>query len=225
MSLQPLVTNNQLSSEEILLRTLIAQKLPEDFYLQATLTVARQLLGKILVVLPSDDSDATAGIIVETEGYVGQDDPACHAAVGRTRRNEIMWGESGRAYTYFTYGNHWMFNVVTESADYPAAVLVRAIQPIMGLAAMRDRRGLHLLKSKADERNLTNGPGKLCRAMGIDGTLNGQSLQGPHLYIATCPPELALPAFETVATSRIGISRGLELPWRFYVGGNRYVSK
>lgn len=214
-----------MSTPEIgLLNALIEQKLPPTFYTQPTLELARQLLGKTLICAPPDEA-ATAGIIVETEGYVGHDDPASHAFIGRTHRNDLMWGEPGRAYVYFTYGTHWMLNVVTETADYPAAVLIRAVQPILGLAAMRERRGLQFLKSKPDDRQLTNGPGKLCRAMAIDGTLNGQSFQGPSLLISQTPPDLALPAFQPIHTTRIGISRGQELPWRYYVPGNRFVSR
>lgn len=213
--------------EELSLLSFVERKLPSDFYEPPTLELARQLLGKTLVCVPPDEGEAgaTAGVIVEGEAYIGLDDPASHAFGGRTRRNELMWGAAGFAYVYFTYGNHWMFNVVSEEHGYPAAVLVRAIQPAFGLEVMRERRGLHLLKGKTEDRHLTNGPGKLCRAMLIDGRLNGQSLQGPHLFLAETPPVITLPSFEVVETTRIGISRGKELPWRFYVKGNMYVSK
>jgi DNA-3-methyladenine glycosylase len=162
--------------------------------------------------------------VVEVEGYIGQEDPACHASVGRTRRNEAMWGLSGHAYVYFTYGNHWMLNVVTEPEDYPAAVLIRALQPVFGIEQMRERRHLHLRKSKQDERNLTNGPGKLCQALAITGELNGLSFQSDRLFLAEATPQLALPLFETVASTRIGITRGIDLPWRYYIKDNRFVS-
>lgn len=193
-------------------------KLPPEFYLQPTLEIARQLLGKLLIC------DGVGGLIVETEGYIGQEDPACHAYTGRTRRNETMWNAPGCAYVYFTYGHHWMLNVVTEREDYPAATLIRAIQPVFGLEEMRERRNLLRLKSKTDDRNLTSGPGKLCQALGITGELNGISLQSDRLFLAETPPELALPPFEVVETTRIGLTRGKESPWRYYVKGNPYVS-
>jgi DNA-3-methyladenine glycosylase len=223
----PLVDTTANQDKAGRLPDLIARKLPPAFYEQPTLELARQLLGKTLVCLPLEEGEAgaTAGIIVEVEGYVGAEDPACHAFNGRTRRNETMWGPSGRAYVYFTYGNHWMLNVVTEDDGYPAAALIRAVQPTLGRKVMHERRGLHLLKTKAEDRHLTNGPGKLCQAMAITGKLNGQSLQGPHLFLAETPPDLALPPFELVETTRIGISRGQELPWRYYVKDNRFVSR
>ncbi|MDB5081184.1 MAG: 3-methyladenine glycosylase [Chloroflexi bacterium] len=214
------------SLQEASLPGILSGVIPSAFYEQSTLEIARQLLGKTLVVIPEgDESRATAGIIVETEGYVGPEDPACHAYVGRTRRNDIMWGPPGLAYVYFTYGNHWMINAVTGPDGYAAAALIRAVQPVLGVETMRDRRGLHLLKGKVEDRQLTNGPGKLCQAMGINGSYNGQPLTGPRLYIVETPLSLQLPPFEVVETTRIGISRGKDFPWRYYVKGNRYVSR
>lgn len=214
------------SLQEASLPGILSGVIPSAFYEQSTLEIARQLLGKTLVVIPEgDESRATAGIIVETEGYVGPEDPACHAYVGRTRRNDIMWGPPGLAYVYFTYGNHWMINAVTGPDGYAAAALIRAVQPVLGVEAMRDQRGLHLLKGKVEDRQLTNGPGKLCQAMGINGSYNGQPLTGPRLYIVETPLSLQLPPFEVVETTRIGISRGKDFPWRYYVKGNRYVSR
>ncbi|OJW06344.1 MAG: hypothetical protein BGO39_26075 [Chloroflexi bacterium 54-19] len=186
------------------------------------------MLGKTLLVVPEDAEtadEATAGIIVETEGYLGPDDPASHAFGGRTRRNDIMWGAPGFAYVYFTYGNHWMVNVVTGPEGLAAAVLVRAVQPILGLETMRERRGLHRLKGKKGDQQLTNGPGKLCQALGITGAFNGQALAGPRLYLAETPPAHRLPHFQTIETTRIGITRGVEFPWRFYVKNNAFVSR
>lgn len=203
----------------ITLSALELAKLPPEVYTKPTLEVARLLLGKVLVC------GETAGLIVETEGYVGPDDPACHAYTGRTRRNETMWNAPGHAYVYFTYGNHWMLNIVTEREDYPAAVLLRGVQPVFGLELMRERRNLHLLKGKAEDRFLTNGPGKLCQAFGITGALNGTSLQSDGLFLAEPSPEIALAPFEIIETTRIGITRGVDSPWRYYVKGNRYVSK
>lgn len=222
-----------------------AAALPLEYYGQLTLTVAKDLLGKLLLVVekpeeaeldaPVTIEDLVGGLIVETEGYVGQDDPACHAYRGRTARNGVMWDEPGHAYVYFTYGNYWMINVVTEQAGFPAAVLIRALEPTIGLDKMRARRHLHLLKAapvNPSDRNLTNGPGKLCQALDISRVLNGQPLNGPSLYICdpaklSAIPQLAqtLPNFEMAETTRIGITRGVDLPWRYYVKGNRFVSK
>jgi DNA-3-methyladenine glycosylase len=208
-------------------KNLLERVVPKEYYESATLKIAKEMLGKTLVVAPIEGSleSATAGIIVETEGYVGPEDPACHAYTGLTKRNATMWGAPGNAYVYFTYGNHWMINLVTERDGYPAAVLLRAVEPVHGLELMRARRKLENLKGKPNDRNLTNGPGKMCAAMGINGAFNGLSLQGPHLYIIETPQTVALPPFEMVETTRIGITRGVELPWRYYVKGNKFVSK
>lgn len=214
------------TSLETSLPEMLAGRLPASFYQQSTLEIARQLLGKTLVVMPDGaESEATAGIIVETEGYIGPEDPACHAYNGRTRRNDILWGPPGQAYVYFTYGNHWMVNVVAGPEDYAAAVLIRAVQPLLGLESMRERRGLHRLKGKPEDRQLTNGPGKLCQAMGINGTFNGQSLHGPHLYLTQTPSTAHLAPFEVVVSTRIGITRAVDFPWRYYIKGNRFVSR
>jgi DNA-3-methyladenine glycosylase len=212
-------------SNQHLLAYFQSHKITQDFYRQPTLEAAQQVLGLALVSVSPEGF--TAGIIVETEGYLGHDDPACHAYRGLTKRNEVMWGEPGHAYVYFTYGNHWMVNLVTEEKGYPAAVLIRAVEPVAGLELMRERRNLHLLKSSTrhPDRLLTNGPGKLCQALGISGTLNGSWLEGEQLFLASLPPNLQLPPFNTVQTTRIGISQGQELPWRYYVAQNRYVSR
>lgn len=138
--------------------------LPITFYDRPTLAVARDLLGARLVRIL--DGQCLVGIISETEAYIGEEDLACHARSGKTKRNAVMYGSPGRAYVYFTYGNHWMLNAVTERMDIPAAVLLRAIQPLEGVEIMCQRRG----------GRDTSGPGKLTQALGIDGTLNGANL-------------------------------------------------
>jgi DNA-3-methyladenine glycosylase len=138
--------------------------LPRSFYNRPTLTVARELLGARLVRIL--DGVKLVGLIVETEAYISEKDLACHAKAGRTPRTQVMYGEAGHAYVYFTYGNHWMLNVVTEREGFPAAVLIRAIQPIEGAEVMSQRR---------NGRD-TFGPGKLCQAMGIGKGENGVDL-------------------------------------------------
>src|SRR5574342_534110 len=138
--------------------------LSRDFYNRPTLKVARDLIGTRLVRI--SDSVKLVGLITETEAYISEKDLACHAKAGRTPRTAVMYGEPGHAYVYFTYGNHWMLNVVTEREGFPAAVLIRAIQPIEGAEIMSARRG----------GRDTFGPGKLCQALGITKSENGIDL-------------------------------------------------
>jgi DNA-3-methyladenine glycosylase len=187
--------------------------LPQKFYDRNTLAVARELLGKILVVF--SDGEVTAGRIVETEAY-RENDPACHAWVGKTPRNEIMFGEPGRVYVYFIYGMYEMLNLVTEAKGKPAAVLIRALEPLSGLAVMRKRRP-HV---RAD-RDLLNGPGRLARAMGVKMSHKGDTAFGPNVFVMNdgFKPE------SVTVSPRVGISCGQEHLWRFYVTENRCVSK
>ena len=150
-------------------------KLPRSFYEQSTIDVAKQLLGKYFVRKHPDGD--MVGRIVETEAYVGPQDLACHAAKGRTARNEVMFGPAGHAYVYFIYGFYNMLNLVTEARDYPAAVLIRAVEPVGGIDLMKNRRRSEAL------RNLASGPGKLCQAFAIDRSLNGTDICGKVLYV------------------------------------------
>jgi len=145
-----------------------AKILPLEFYNRPTLTVARELLGATLVRV--EDGVRIAGMIVETEAYVGESDLGCHAKAGKTPRTEVMFGQAGRAYVYFTYGMHWMLNAVTEAEGFPAAVLIRAIQPLEGLDIIASRRG------KQPRTRWTDGPAKLAQALGIDKSFNGVDL-------------------------------------------------
>lgn len=178
--------------------------LPRPFFQRPTLEIAPDLIGRYLVA--AEGHTHVGGRIVEVEAYIGEDDPACHACRGKTRRNEVMYGPAGRAYVYFTYGNHWMLNVVTERDGFPAAVLIRALEPVIGNEIMRRRR------SVTRDRDLTNGPGKLTKALGIDGTDNGLDLRGPRLFISR-----AVASPETIGRSgRVGVSEGGDRPWRFF---------
>ena len=195
-------------------------KLPREFYTRPdVLEVARDLLGKKLVV-PQRNGRRVAGIIVETEAYRGPDDRASHAFGGRrTNRTETMYGIGGTAYVYFVYGMYYQFNVVTNVADIPHAILVRALEPVEGIEIMRERRHTH------PDHNLTSGPGKLCIAMGIDRALDGADLLGDRVWLED---------FETISPRRIargpriGIDYAQEWitkPWRFWIKNNTYVSR
>lgn len=190
-------------------------KLPRTFYERPTLDVARDLIGKTLYRNAPDG--LTAGVIVETEAYVAAIDPSAHGYRGKTQRNAAMFGPPGRAYVYFTYGMHFCLNVVTEAEEVAAAVLVRALEPTIGLEIMRSRRG-----ERIDDRDLARGPGRLCAAMAITVADNGQDLEGHALWIAETP---GFPADAPVlATPRIGITQAADWPWRFVLAGSPWVS-
>lgn len=201
------------------------KKLERSFYLQDTITTARELLGKYLV--HETGSGRRAGIIVETEAYTGVEDKACHAYEWkRTPRNEVMYGIGGTAYIYFIYGMYYCFNVVTGAEDNPCAVLIRALEPVEGLDAMAQARLGKAYEELDSSRkiSLTNGPGKLCGALGITKSQNGLDLCGDELYICSGP---AVP-ISIKATPRVNIGYAGEFtdkPWRFYLENNKYVSK
>ncbi len=193
-------------------------RLPRAFYERPTLAVAADLIGKVLV--HRTRRGETAGVIVEVEAYIGEDDPACHAAPGPTRRNAVMYGEGGHAYVYLNYGVHSLFNIVTEPAGSPAAVLVRALAPIDGVALMRRRRTRHGGSSSIRDEALCRGPGNLTRAMGITLRDNRADLCGDRLSVedrGRLPGSLAW-------SPRIGISVGADRPWRCFALGDPAVS-
>lgn len=159
----------------------------------------------------------TAGRIVETEAYVGEHDLACHAAAGRTTRTDPLYGEPGTSYVYFVYGVHWCFNAVTRPAGLPSAVLVRAVEPLDGVTLMRARR----VAARRDV-DLTNGPGKLCQAMGITGAHNRLTLQRPPIQIVRGEP---VADRDVEVTPRIGITQCADWPLRWVISGNPYVSR
>ncbi len=189
--------------------------LTREFYDRETEVVARELLGAILEC--ETPSGRTRGIIVETEAYLGEHDEACHAVAGVTHRTGPLYGRPGTAYVYFIYGMHWCFNAVTRAEGLPSAVLVRALEPVEGLSLMRQRR-----PRASSDIDLTNGPGKLAAALGIDGSMNRVSLQRRPLVIREgqrTPAEL----IET--TPRIGITRAADLPLRYFIRESAYVSR
>ena len=186
----------------------------------SVLGVARALLGQVLVV-PDRLGRRVSGIIVETEAYRGPEDRASHAWGGRrTRRTETMYARGGTAYVYFVYGMHHQFNVVTHRAGVPHAVLVRALEPLEGLAVMRRRR------PGRPDRGLTSGPGKLCAALGIDRRFDRADLTGRRVWIERGPRRIA--PREIAAGPRIGVGYSgawAKRPWRFWIRGNPFVSR
>lgn len=185
--------------------------LPRSFYERGTVNVARDLLGQVLVHGP------TAGIIVETEAYLGGDDLASHSAAGITDRTRVIFGPPGHAYVYFSYGMHDCLNIVAELAGTPGCVLIRALEPIEGLDVMRARRP----KARTD-RDLTSGPGKLTQALGITRNHYGVDLTSGDLVVLA---RQASAPFEIIVTPRIGITKCAGLPLRFLINGNRFVSR
>jgi DNA-3-methyladenine glycosylase len=195
-------------------------KLPREFYTRPNvLAVARDLLGKLLVV-PAQNGERVSGKIVEVEAYRGPQDRAAHSYGGRrTKRTETMYGIGGTAYVFFVYGMYYQFNVVTNNAEAPHAVLIRAVEPVEGIELMRKRR------HGQPDHNLTNGPGKLCIALGIDRALDAADLLGEKVWLE--PGEKV--SRSLIATGpRIGIDYAEEWkdkPWRFWIRNNAFVSR
>jgi DNA-3-methyladenine glycosylase len=196
--------------------------LPTTFFEPSASIVAPALLGLWLVRL-EDDGGFSGGIIVETEAYLANDDPACHAARGRTARNRSMWGPPGRAYVYFIYGVHHCFNAVCQPEGIAEAVLVRAIEPLIGLPHLRRRR------PGVSDRNLANGPGKLCAALGMDAAFDGYDLGDPasQVFIADNAgrEELIDRTGPVTASTRIGLTKAAELPLRFLLPQSPFISR
>jgi DNA-3-methyladenine glycosylase len=204
------------------------KSLPASFYSRPTLHVAEELIGKVLV--HEVRGRRTAGIIVETEAYIGESDPACHAAPGPTKRNEPLYGPAGRSYVYFNYGMHYLVNAVTEAEGSPAAVLIRALDPLEGIESMfrrrvavekRPRRSISSGgKCEIDLRGLCRGPGNLTKALGIDLKQNKLDLTTSKLRIedhGITPNKLAW-------SPRIGIRVGVDREWRCCWAGHPSVS-
>lgn len=198
----------------------LQNKLPSKFYTRNVLTVAKELLGKIFVRIIDDK--ILSGLIVETEAYDGSIDEAAHSYNGKTKRNSVMFDKGGILYVYFTYGVHHCCNVVTGKQNESCAVLIRGIEPICGLDHMAlNRFGKSTLAEK-EYLNLTSGPGKICNAFAIKRKDNGTDLVGNSIFII----EGIKPGKNKIVTStRIGIKKSADLPWRFYIKDNQFVSR
>ena len=200
--------------------------LPRSFYDRPTLDVARDLIGKVLV--HNRRGARTAGIIVEAEAYIGESDPACHAAPGRTSRNMPLYGAPGHAYVYLNYGIHALVNAVTEAAGAPAAVLIRALEPVEGIDLMRRRRARRAKGRTARPASalashlLCSGPGNLTMAMGITLAQNHVDLCGEMLFVRE--ENDRAPAGRLAWGPRVGISVGTDRLWRVYLEGHPAVS-
>lgn len=210
-----------------------AKKLTQSFFEQPTLKVAENLLGKFLIV--RKNSKRIVGKIVETEAYIGEDDLACHASKGnprtqraeqspydgRTNRSEILYRKAGTVYVYLIYGMYYCLNIVTERENFPSAVLLRAVEPAEGIDLMEKRRKTNIL------RNLASGPGKLCMAFGIGKEFNNKTVFGKDIWIEDRGEEYES-SKNIVSAPRVGVDYAKhckDLPWRFYVKDNQFVSK
>ena len=191
-----------------------AAPLPVEFFTQSAETVARELLGRVVV---SDlGGGRTAGRIVETEAYLGRDDPASHGyQLRRNARNEALYGPPGQWYVYLSYGIHWCANLVCWSHGMGSAILLRALEPIEGLDLMRKRRGVE------EDRQLCSGPGKLCQALGITRDLDGKAMAGSAVQVLDGNVSAGA---QIAVTPRIGITKAAEWPLRFLIAGSRYTS-
>ena len=195
------------------------ERLSRDYFARNTVQVARELLGTRLVRL--EGYQRVGGLIVETEAYRGEEDQACHARAGRTNRTQVMYGQPGHAYVYFTYGKHWMLNIVTELEGYPAAVLIRAILPVEGTSLIAARRNSQPLE------HWTDGPAKLCQALSIDGSQHGMDLYDPKSEILV---ESGIDVLDSdvVISPRVGLNTVPEpwksIPWRFRLIDKTYSS-
>jgi DNA-3-methyladenine glycosylase len=201
-----------------------AAKLPRSFYDRPTLEVARDLLGKVLV--HNRRGVTTSGIIVEVEAYIGESDPACHAAPGPTLRNRPLYGPPGYSYVYLNYGIHRLVNVVTERAGFPAAVLIRALEPLEGVTTMQRRRGRPMKGRRRPTpgslmaSELCSGPGNLTMAMGISQTENELDLVGERLFVE----DGRRPQGQIAWSQRIGIRVGTDRLWRAFIEDHPAVS-
>jgi len=199
---------------------LSAKKLKKSFYRRGVIVVAKELLGKILV--KSQGKEILAGKIVEVEAYHGDIDEAAHSYGGVTKRNEIMFEAGGYLYVYFTYGAHHCCNVVTGKKGQGTAVLIRAVEPVVGLTSMIKNRFGRKLKNDKEIFNLTSGPGKVCQAFNFDRNQSGTNLTGKEIFILDGEK---VKRKDIGVSKRIGITRSVDLPWRFFIKDNPYLSR
>lgn len=195
-------------------------KLQKEFYKRKTLTVAKELLGKTFI--KHENGKYLSGKIVEVEAYDGTIDEAAHTFGGMTERNKVMFNDGGYLYVYFTYGAHYCCNIVTEKRGKGTAILIRALEPLEGLEYMAKKRYGRKLKVEKEKINLTNGPGKICQAFGINKKHYGVDLTKNQIFLLEQPK---LKNSEIVISKRIGIKKSADLPWRFYIKDNPFVSK
>ena len=193
-------------------------KLPKSFYQDYVLNVAPKLLGKLIVT--KNGGKFLCGMIVEVEAYDGAIDKAAHTYIGKTKRNEIMFQPGGFLYVYFTYGMHYCANVVAGNVNEGQACLIRAVEPVKGIEIMKENR--FKTNKQISLINLTNGPAKFCSAFGIDRQLNGTDLSGDHIYLTEYQK---ITDNDILTSRRIGIKKSVELPWRFSIKDNPYVSQ
>jgi DNA-3-methyladenine glycosylase len=187
-----------------------------DFFKKDTLNISKKLLGKVLV-RKIDNKTCLAGKIVEVEAYIGEHDPACHAFQKVSGRSSVLYEEGGTIYVYFIYGNYYCFNIVTEKKGIGCAVLIRAVEPLEGIDIMKEFRP----KAKS-VHDLTNGPSKFCLAFDIDKRFNNQKLSKEGIFVSE---PLTKEKFEIKTSKRIGIVKGAEFPYRFFIKDNPYVTK
>jgi DNA-3-methyladenine glycosylase len=202
------------------------KKVPSEFYTRPdTLRIARELLGKLLVV-PTETGERVSGMIVETEAYLGASDKAAHSYNNRrTNRNEITYAAGGKVYVFFVYGMYFQLNFVTHKRDEPHVVLIRAVEPVEGIGIMRERRLRKKPDAKMPDKNLASGPGKLCIALGIGRDLNGADLLEDKIWLEDFK---TFSKKEIASGKRIGIDYAEEFaekPWRFWVKDNLFVSR
>lgn len=191
--------------------------LKRRFYERHVEVVARQLLGKLLVRKTKDG--IASGMIVEAEAYLPEGDPACHAARGMTPRNSVMYERGGTAYVYFNYGAHFLLNAVAHKKGVPAAVLIRALEPVDGISLMKTRRRTDNVV------NLCNGPGKLCQALAVTREQNMADLTLSHQGLYIMDIAMRVKNEDIVTAARVGIREGSELPLRFYLKENAFISR
>jgi len=199
---------------------IISRKLNKSFYSRELLTVAKDLLGKIFV--KTNGRNWLIGKIVEVEAYHGDFDEAAHSFKGKTKRTEIMFEAGGYLYVYFTYGVHYCCNVVTGKKGQGTAVLIRAIEPISGIDKMIKNRFGRKLKNEKEIINLTSGPGKICQAFNINKSHSGIDLTGDKIFILDGEK---INKQDIGVSRRIGITKSVELPWRFFIKNNPYLSR